>query len=126
MRRCVIGIWMLILLLGLGCVACWGTNRILDPISRELEAAAELVIAGNWEAAEKRTLQAREKWETWWTFVAALNSHGPMEDADNWFDRLEVFARTRDARSYGEGCVRIAGLIRAIGEGQTPALRNLL
>lgn len=125
MKRCIMGLWLLIALLGIGILTCWGTKLLLEPISRDLEKAAELVIGENWEEAQALTRQAREKWEKWWSFTAALTSHAPMENADNWFARLDVFAKTGDARRYGEGCVKIAGLIRAIGEGQIPNLRNL-
>ena len=126
MRRCIVGFWLLILLLGLGILATWGTNKLLDPISRDLETAAELALSGDWAAAEPLVYHARNRWESQWALTAALNNHASMENADNWFQRLEVYAATRDPVRYAEACRQIAGLIDAIAEGQIPSLRNLL
>lgn len=126
MRRCILGYWLLIGLLGLGILATWGTTRLLDPISRDLESAAALALAGDWEAAEPLTKQARADWDAQWTLTAALSNHMPMENADNWFARLEVYAASKDPVRFAEACAQIAGLIRAIAEGQIPTLRNLL
>ena len=37
MKRCIMGLWLLIALLGIGILTCWGTKLLLEPISRDLE-----------------------------------------------------------------------------------------
>lgn len=126
MKRCIAGFWLLIFLLGLGILATWGASKLLTPIANGLEASGELALSGDWAAAEPMAAHARERWEAQWTLTAALSSHTPMENADNWFQRLEVYAAARDPVRYAEACAQIAGLIKAIAEAQTPTLRNLL
>ncbi len=126
MRRCALGCWLLIGLLGLSLFAAWAVNHLLDPVSRDLETAGECALAGDWAGADALAAQAWENWQSQWTLTAALNSHTPMENADNWFARLEVFRQTRDPTAFAEACAQIAGLVSAIGEGQLPSLKNLL
>lgn len=126
MKRCIAGVWLLVFLLGLGIFSTWGAGKLLSPIAKELEASAELALSGDWASAEPMAENARQRWETQWSLTASLSNHGPMENADNWFDRVRVYAEAKDPVRFAEACTQIASLIDAIAEAQIPSLRNLL
>ncbi len=126
MRRCIGGVWLLAVLLGLGLLATWMANRDLEPIVRDLEEASRQVLAGDWQEAQQHTGKARKNWEKRWTRIAALSSHAPMEEADQWFQRMRVYARAGDAVRYADACAQLAGIIRSISEAQSPNWRNFL
>ncbi len=126
MKRYALGVWIMALLLGLGILGSWAVNRNLNPISQSLEQAAELALSGDWDRALEIPVQAQKAWEETWTLHAALCSHEPLEEVDEQFAQLEVYARSRDPVLYAATCIQISQQLHAIAEGQTLSLRNLL
>ncbi len=126
MKRCALGVWLLVLLLGLGIAGTWLVNRNLNPITADLETAAESALAGDWERARALPVSAQEAWKRCWTLHAALCSHEPLEEVDQQFAQLSVYGEAEDPFLYAAACIQLAEQLRAIAEGQTLSLRNLL
>lgn len=126
MKRCWFGFFLLILLLGTGLAVTWGMNACHDPISRDLERAAEAALAEDWGKAEKLVDRAEDRWEDCWKFSATFADHEPMEEIDAAFAQLEVYWKARDPVSLAAICGALARQVEAMGDAHEMGWWNLL
>ena len=126
MRRSRIGLWLLLILLGLGLLVTWAMERFHEPVAGELEAAADHAMSGSWERAALLARFAREDWEKRQWFRAWFADHNPIEEIDGDFARLEIWSAEKDTLSFAAGCAELARKIRAMGEAHSLALENIL
>lgn len=126
MKRCWIGLGLMIGLLVCGILTTWGMQRCQDPIAWELEQAAYLAVQDQWQEAESYANQAKEKWESNWGFSASLADHEPMERVNSLFAQLEICSAARDALTYGLLCAQLQEEVEAIGEAHSLVWWNLL
>ena len=119
MKRFWLGIGILFVLVVLGVTATVGMHRICDPLTHQLEQAAQAAQAGQWEQALRLSGDARARWEHFRKLSASVTSHEPMEEADALFQMLEVFYQQRDQAHFAECCVHLASLTDAISESQS-------
>ena len=118
MTRLWIGVGLLLVLL-LGSIALWG--RIVpfhEALAEDLDAAAELATAGNWEQAQKLAFSAQNRWKQHQNSIAAVTDHEPMEQMHALFRELGLLDASRRV-DFACICVQIAQTARAIGETQS-------
>ena len=126
MKRGWIGLGLLLLLLAGGLLVTWQMDRCHSAIARELDAAADSALAGDWDAAGAYAKNAKRDWETGWNFSAAFADHEPMESIDAQFSQLGVYGSTRDAVSFAAACVQLARQVEAMGDAHGLTWWNLL
>ena len=126
MNRSKIGVWLLLILLILGAVSTWAMGRFSGPIQTQVAQAGDAALVGDWEKAEALACQARERWEKYRDFCAALADHEPMENIDGLFAQLEVYRQIRDGENFATVCAQLSQDTKAIGEAHSLTWWNLL
>lgn len=116
MKRIWIGLVLTGLLIAAGLWTSHAAQTHHREISRQLEAAGDLVYRGNWTEGLALANNARARWERGWHPMAAIADHRPMEEIDRTFAELEVYARNREQTHYCAACAVLAQMIKAQGE----------
>ena len=126
MKRMWIGAGLLLVLLALGIGLCWGFDALHRPLAAQMEAAGTAALAGNWTEAVETVEEAREKWERFRHFTAAVADHQPLEEIDGLFARLQVLAGGRVVTEFAAECRHLAILAEAIADSQGLSWWSLL
>lgn len=126
MKRLWIGVGFLIGMLALGIFLTLRFDRIHTPLSEDLQEAAELAMAQDWEKATALTRQARADWSRYRKFIAAVADHEPLEKMEYLLDQLEVYGQTRRTADFSAICVELAALADAMLESQSLSWWNFL
>ena len=126
MRRVYFGAGMLVILLGLGILICWGMNRLQLPLTEKLEKAAEEALEGSFSQAVILGEDAKRSWEQQWNLTASLADHAPMDEIDGLFSQLAAYGKQEEATHYAACCRELASLIRAVAEAHELSWWNLL
>lgn len=126
MNRGLLGLVILILFLAGG---LWGAKAMADfhePLSYQLEQAADAAQKGNLEQATALLEAAEHRWQTHWGKVAILADHTPMDEIDGLFAKLKQYAKSGDLSNFSACCGYLASLISATAEAHGLSWRNLL
>ena len=83
-------------------------SRCHTPAVQDLQRAAELVMADNWDTAASFSRRAEKQWQKTRPVTAAFSEHEPMEEIDALFAQLKIYREARDQVAYGSTCVYIA------------------
>lgn len=126
MKRCWIGVSLLVLLLGGGIFSTWQMQRSHDPMAEYLNRACAMAETGQWEIALDYVNRSMQKWEDNWGFSAAFADHEPMERINALFAQLEVCGRNRETVSYCLLCAQLREELEAMGEAHRFVWWNLL
>ncbi len=126
MKRCWIGVVLLVVQLAAGIVTTWMMCRIHEPIASHLEQAGELALAGNWEQAEAQTGMALQLWEKWMGFRSCLADHNPVEEIDGDIAALKVYGVSREKVAFAAACGALAKKVEAVGDAHSVVWWNLL
>lgn len=116
MKRSWMGAGLLLILLIGGLLVTWAMGRIHDPIARDLDAAGECALSGDWSRAESLSRQAAQKWKEQELFRACFADHTPMEDIDACFGQVEVYCRMKEETAFAAACADTARKVAAMGE----------
>lgn len=99
MKRSWFGAGLLALLLVLSLLAGRGMDRCQEPVSRGLEEACGLALAGDWPGARESAGKALVHWERCRPFSAVLGNQAAMEEVDSLFARLEICLETESSQT---------------------------
>lgn len=124
MKRSWMGAGLLVLLLLLGSLSARAMVRIHDPIARDLTAAGEYALAGNWDLAQALSRQASERWDDRELIRACFADHNPTEDVDACFAQLEIYGRMKEETAFAAACGETARKVKAIGDAHKLILSN--
>lgn len=113
--RELIGFSLLIVLLLLGLFFSWYLGRQHTQLSRDLENCAWLALSGQWENARKKSEEAAQSWQTHWGLRAALGEHTPMEDIDELFAQLKIYAAADEKTDFAQTCAALSKRMEAMG-----------
>ena len=83
MKHFWVGSGILGILLGLSLWSAAVLEKIHTPLQQDLEAAAESVMAADWETAQALASRAEVRWQKERNKIAALASHNTMEEIDH-------------------------------------------
>lgn len=119
MKRLWIGVGFLIVMLAVAIVLTVLFDRIHTPLAADLQEAAQLAMAQNWEKATALTQQARADWQQYRKFIAAVADHEPLEKMEYLLDQLQVYAQTRRTADFSATCVELSALADAMLESQS-------
>ena len=126
MKRLWFGVFLLILLLGMGIWTCIAINETHGTISDDLSAALSAAQLGNWPQAAEYAEKAQSAWEDGWHGTATLSDHEPMEEIDGLFSQLGVYLHFRDTVSFCSCCSQLRVLTDALGEDHIASWWNFL
>lgn len=116
MKRCWIGLGLLLVLLAAGVAVTWAMDSIHDPIAEDLNQAAECILLGDWDSAERFFLQARGEWEKWENFRACFADHNPVEEIGANLAMAEIYRAAREDVAFAAACAEAAEKIEAVGD----------
>ena len=116
MKRLWIGVFILIILLGLGIGTTVFALRANNSISEKLEQASDAALRGRWTEARQLSLDAKDNWETYRKGIATIADHEPMEEIDDLFSQMEVYLQARQQIPFSVCCASLGVLTKAIGE----------
>lgn len=126
MKRLWIGIGLLMVILLAGLLIPEYLEFSHEPILDDLDRAAELAMAEEWDRAAYLADRAGEKWQKKRPVTASFVDHEPMDDIDGMFAQLEIYARSRDAAAFSGTCVYLRSQLDALGDYHKLNLWNLL
>ena len=126
MKHLWFGSLLLCFLLALGAMVSYGVQQVQAPLTDQLEQAAEAGFSEDWVSADGFLTAARDQWEKYRTFLAAVVDHKPMEEIDSLFGELEFYQKARDSTLFSGVCQRLGQLTQAIGEAYRLSWWNLL
>ena len=118
MKRLYIGIGLLLFFLIAGILLTFCFCRIHAPLAETLERASQQAIAGSWENAISLAQSARERWETYRNFTAAVADHEPLEEMDMLFSQLNIYGELRLSVEFADICSRLSQMAAAMEESQ--------
>ena len=119
MYRFWLGIGLLVFLLLLGFGVGIIMERVNLNISRDLETAAQQVLAGDTETGYITAQRAKHQWERHWHGTASVSDHEPMDEIDGLFAQLEIYRQTGKYGDFAACCARISMLVAAISEAHS-------
>ena len=125
MKRSWIGAALLVVLLAAGLAVTRYMDRIHDPIARDLAAAGESALAGDWDRAEVLCRGARQKWEATEVFRACFADHAPMEEVDACLAMADIYLRRREQTAFAAACAETAKKAEAMGQAHSLVWENL-
>lgn len=117
MKRSWFGAVLLAALLVLSLLAGRGMDRCQEPVSRGLEEACGLALAGEWPGARESAREAMAHWERCRPFSAVLGNQAAMEEVDSLFARLGICLETESSQTAG----LCAELARRVADLRWPA-----
>lgn len=126
MKRLWLGVFLLVLLLGLGIWTCIAINQTHREISADLSDALSAAQDGNWFRAAELSGKAQAAWDHAWRGTAALSNHEPMEKIDGLFSQLRVYLNDGDMASFCACCALLCVLTEALGEEHVASWWNFL
>ena len=118
MKRLYIGIGLLLFFLIAGILLTFCFCRIHAPLAETMEEASRQALNGNWENAISLAQSARERWETYRNFTAAVADHEPLEEMDMLFSQLDIYAKLRLSVEFADICTRLSQMAAAMEESQ--------
>ncbi len=119
-----IGILVLFFVLGLG--TTWAMDAMHIPAEQELAQAARLALDGNMAEAEALAQQAKLRWEKWWDITASVADHSPMDEVDQLFAEMEVYAVAREEQHFAACCAQLSRLVSSMADAHRPAWWNFM
>lgn len=126
MKRGILGAALLAVLLFAGILSSRSLGNTFMPMEETLQQAALAAQEEDWQTAEDLTRQVFRQWERSRFLTAVLTDHGPLEQIDALFARLEVYGRAGNATAYAALCARLAQELSDLGIEQILSWQNLL
>ena len=126
MKRLWIGIIVLAALLILSIAVAAMMHWIHAPIADTLDAAAQAWLRGDTESAVRLSEDAARRWEQWQVFTASFADHDPMDNMDELFAQLPIWAEETDSDEFASTCRALAALERSMARSHLPLPENLL
>lgn len=126
MNRFWFGVVLLVLLLGIGIGSSLVLEALHTPISQDLTAASQEALEERWDAAADLALRAKNRWEQQRHGIAAVSSHGPMEQIDCLFAELELYLQEKESFPFAVCCASLSSWVQALAEAHAMSWWNLL
>ncbi len=119
MKRLWLGIVLLAALLAVSLATQAATNRIHEPMAKDLEQAAEAALSGDWAEADRLYARSRDAWQRHHGATASIADHSPMDELDILFAQLQVFSRERETLHFAVTCRSAAQMAQAMADAHS-------
>jgi len=126
MKRSWMGAGLLLVLLAAGLLVTYIMGKIHEPVARDLTAAGEHALAGDWDRAKELCQKAADSWEETALLRSCFADHGPMEEIDACFAQLKIYARMKEETAFAAACAETARKAKAMGEAHGLVWENVL
>lgn len=120
------GVGILLAFLVLGFLVAFFMDGVCDPISLQLENAANEAMSGNLEKGISLALEAKQRWAEDWKKMAMVADHTPIDEIEGLFAEMEVFALARDAEHFSACCAQLSQLMEAMADAHSLTWWNLI
>ena len=126
MKRIWLGVGLLLVFLVAGWLLTYSFHRIHRPLATVLEQASQEALADNWERACASAADARQHWDKYRNFTAAVADHAPLEEMDALFSQLEVYITLNWQGEFAALCTYLSQMAAAMEESQALTWWTLL
>lgn len=120
------GVGILLVFLVLGILVAVFMDNACDPISLQLEEAAEKALSGDLEQGISLAAQAKNRWNGSRKKIATVADHTPIDEIQGLFAEIEVYATARDEEHFSACCAHLSQLMEAMAEAHSLTWWNLL
>ena len=125
-KRFYLGLGVLLLLLAVSVAAWLGMQAIHQPEEQFLARASDLALAGDMEQAVPLAEAARSRWERYRCVTASVADHSPMDDTENLFAEMAVYAAAGEDAHFAACCLQLSNMAKAMYDAHSFTLWNLL
>lgn len=125
-RRFYLGIGLLLMILILGIAICIAMKAIHEPSQQLLQQAAQASLSGDMEQAVPMALEAYGRWKKYRWFTASVADHSPMDDTENLFAEMLVFADAGETAHFSSCCLQLSNMTKAMYDAHSLTGWNLL
>ena len=125
-RRFYWGVVLLAVLLSLGIGSWLGMKAIHEPSEKELLQAAQLGLSGNLEQAIPLAERSYQRWQRYRCVTASVADHAPMDDTENLFAEVRVYAAAGEEEHFAACCQQLSNMTKAMYDAHCFTLWNLL
>ena len=125
-RRFYLGLGILIALLILGILSAAVMKFLHIPGAEALQTASVLALQGDSEKAITIAQDTKHNWERWRSLTASFADHSPIDDTENLFAEMEVFAAAGENVHFAACCRELSNMLEAMYEAHSFTLWNLL
>lgn len=120
------GFALLLVLLLAGLLSSWYMDRHHRAISRELEQCSWLALSGQWSDAREKAQSAKTAWDRNRDLRAALGDQTPMEEIDDLFGEVTVFAAAGERTEFARCCAALSRRVQAMGDAHRLTWWNVM
>ena len=124
MKRIWFGAGLLLALLFLGMLSAFLLERSQSNGAQMLNQASSFAATGDWAGAKSALKEAKQLWDEKRPLICALCDHEPIEQAEELYAKLEVFAEERSITSFRSACAELSKQLEALGSSHSFTLGN--
>lgn len=125
-KRFYWGLGILAVFLALGILTTLCLDQASEPISTQLEQAAEKALGGEWAESLRLAQEAKANWQDSWHRIAMVADHTPMDEIDSLFAQMDIHGQAGDTVVFGGYCARLSELVEAVADAHRFNWWNLL
>lgn len=125
MKKGWLGAGLLAGFLALGLAVSFWMDRAHLPGSQLLQQAAEVTLEGDLQTGIQLAKQAESLWQSSRAGTAAVADHSPMEEIDNLFRELWVYASTEETPHFAATSAALSQKLQAMADAHRLSLESL-
>ena len=125
-KRFWLGAALLVVFLVLGLVISGSMTSLHADAAETLDQAVELTLDGNFTDACEKAFRAREIWRSVRNFTASVADHSPMDEVEQLFAEMEIYAKTEEKPHFAACCRQLGVMLRSMYDAHRPTWWNFL
>lgn len=125
-KRFWLGMALLGLFLAFGLLISARMTALHAEAAGELDRAAELTLSGDFSEACEVAFHAYDAWLEARKFTASVADHSPMDDVEQLFAEMEIYAKTEEKPHFAACCRQLGVMLRSMYDAHRPTWWNFL
>lgn len=125
-KRFYLGVGILIAFLALGLGTSFLMAQMHQSAAQALEEASALALSGQMEQAVSLAEDAYQQWDRHWKFTASVADHAPMDDVDQLFAEMTVYAQAEEREHFAACCAQLSQLVTGMSNAHCLAWWNFI
>ena len=125
-KRFWLGIALLAVFLVFGLLISAKTTDLHARAATELDQAADMTMAGDFDGACEKAFRAFDLWQDCRKFTASVADHSPMDDVEQLFAEMEIYAKTEEKPHFAACCRQLGVMLRSMYDAHRPTWWNFL
>ncbi len=122
--------WLCVALLGIflagGLFLAWKMTALHADAAQELDRAADMALAGNFDGGCEKAFRAYDIWLDARKFTASVADHSPMDDVEQLFAEMEIYAKAEEKPHFAACCRQLGVMLRSMYDAHRPTWWNFL